>query len=76
MWWIVRWIVVSYGTICVIGESKKPQAKGGIWQNNAQWVVDKFHGSLIPNFCFKVDVAIACVLDIPLIYLHEVDDRL
>jgi hypothetical protein len=30
MWWIVGWIIVSYGTICVIGESKKPQAKGGI----------------------------------------------
>jgi hypothetical protein len=38
--------------------------------------VDKFHGSLIPNFSFKVDVAIAHMLDIPFMYPHEVDDRL
>jgi hypothetical protein len=39
-------------------------------------VVEKFHGSLIPNFCFKVDVAIIHMLDIPLMYPHEADDKL
>jgi hypothetical protein len=43
---------------------------------NARWVVDKFHGSLILNFCFKVDGVVVHVLDIPFMYPYEADDML
>jgi hypothetical protein len=43
--------------------------------NNCLGGVDKFHGSLIVDVCFKVDVVVVHVIDIPLMYLYEVDDQ-
>jgi hypothetical protein len=37
--------------------------------------VDKFHGSLIVDVCFKVDVVVFHVFDTPLMYLYEADDQ-
>jgi hypothetical protein len=38
------------------------------------WGVDKFHGATIPDFWFKIDVAIAHMPKIPLMHRHEVDE--
>jgi hypothetical protein len=38
--------------------------------------VDKFHGSLIVDVCFKVDVVVAHVLDTPLMYMYGANDQL
>ncbi len=42
---------------------------------NGLWGIDKCHGLPIPNFWIKVDVAIAHVVDVPLMHIHEADDR-
>jgi hypothetical protein len=39
------------------------------------WGLEKFHGTTIPKFSFKVDVAIAYMHEIPLMHSHEVDDQ-
>jgi hypothetical protein len=36
--------------------------------------MDKFHGSNILEFWFKVDVGVVHVIDIPLLHLHEAND--
>ncbi len=38
------------------------------------WGINKFHGLPIPKFWIKVNVAIAHVVDVPLMYTHEADD--
>jgi hypothetical protein len=42
---------------------------------NGLWVVDKFHGCVIPSFCVKIDVTVIHMVDIPLMHPHETDDQ-
>jgi hypothetical protein len=39
------------------------------------WGIDKFHGLPIPKFWIKIDIAIAHVVDVPLMHTHEADDQ-
>lgn len=42
---------------------------------NGWWGVEKFHGTTIPYFWFKIDVATTHMHEIPLMHLHEVGEE-
>jgi hypothetical protein len=53
---------------------KNQRQKVALRKISGLWGINKFHGLPIPKFWIKVNVAIAHVVDVPLMYTHEADD--
>ncbi len=71
----VGWMQFAIGQYVVLLNPKNVRQKMAFGKVNDQWGLEKFHGATILEFWFKIDVAIAHMLEIPLMDPHKADDQ-
>jgi hypothetical protein len=59
----------------VLLNPKNAKQKVAFGKVSGQWGLEKFHGAIVLEFLFKVDVATMHMLEIPLMHPHEANDQ-